>query len=244
MAREMLPLLLTRLQPADVFGQRLRGHMDAWDGTMSRDRIGPLVLALWMEKLKARLISDELGELSGDLFGARPALIKSLLTDKTTWCDDIATPAAESCDAQVNTAWADALAWVQGNAGSDDAEWRWGQWHVARFTHPVFGTLPGLSWLGGFSAATDGDDYTVNRGSFAPSSSRVPFRHRHGAGYRAVYDLSDLAKSKFALAGGQSAHVFSPHFDDLIGDWAEGGMFALTLPGTGSGATLRLGPPP
>ncbi|MDX2143922.1 MAG: penicillin acylase family protein [Rhodospirillaceae bacterium] len=244
MAREMLPLLLARAAPTDEFGMRLQEHLSAWDGTMGRERIGPLIFALWMEKLKARLVADELGELYDDLFGVRPALIKSILTEKPAWCDDIATPAAESCDTQVNAAWADTIAWIKNNAGDDDSAWRWGQWHVARFSHPLFGTIPGLSALGGFAAATDGDDFTVNRGSFTPSSSRIPFRHRHGAGYRAVYDLSDLAKSKFAMAGGQSAHVFSPHLDDLTPDWADGGMFVLTPPAGGSGRALKLVPRP
>jgi penicillin amidase len=203
-----------------------------------------LIFALWMENLKKRLVADELGELYGDLFGMRPALIRSILTARTAWCDDIATPQGETCEMQVNAAWSDAMAWLADKAGDNDDHWRWRNWHIARFSHPIFALIPGVSSLGGFAVPTDGDDFTVNRGSFTGSTARPPFRHRHGAGYRAVYDLSDLSKSKFAMAGGQSGHVFSPHANDLTQDWANAEMFELVAPAPGAGATLRLSPSP
>jgi penicillin amidase len=242
MAREMLPLLLERLTPNGELDRRLKGHMSAWDGTMDRDMIGPTIFALWMENLKRRLLADDLGDLYGDLFGARPVLIRSILTEKTDWCDNAATPAIESCEVQVTGAFADSIEWLLKNAGQDDANWRWGRWHVARFSHPLFGMINRS--LGGFSAPTDGDDFTVNRGSFAASTSPQPLRHRHGAGYRAVYDLADLRRSKFALAGGQSAHLGSGNFDDLTQGWADGEMFELQAPAEGNGRRLVLVPSP
>ncbi|MBL8628475.1 MAG: penicillin acylase family protein, partial [Rhodospirillaceae bacterium] len=117
-----------------------------------------------------------------------------------------------------------------------------GHWHVARFDHPVFGNLPVFSGLGGFSISTMGDDYTVNRGSFANSAAKIPFRHRHGAGYRAIYDLADLNRSQFSVAGGQSGHILSDHFADLLPGWAAGDYFDLTRPAENTGIRLFLRP--
>jgi penicillin G amidase len=239
LAREMLPLLLERFTPTTERDSQWKARLSAWDSLMTRERTEPIVFALWMENLKSRLLKDELGAEYNDFRGGRSALITTILTDKAQWCDNVQTPTRETCPDQVNAAWADSMAWLDRNAGSE-SNWAWGQWHVATFGHPVFGNLPGFSKLGGFRASTDGDDATVNRGSFTGSTSRTPFRHRHGPGVRAIYDLADLSKSQFSLAGGQSAHMASPHLDDLMDGWANNQMFPLAPPPPGSGQLLIL----
>lgn len=235
MARELLPVLLDLLAPAEK-GHPLAHQLATWDGAMTPERAEPLIFALWMERVKSALLADDLGDLQSELWGARPTLIKSILTARPQWCDDVTTDAVEDCAGQVTKAWTDALGWLDVNTGTRRAEWTWGRWHVARFDHPLFATIPGLRALGGFKIATGGDDYTVNRGSFAGTGAPVPFKHRHGAGYRAVYDLADLNRSLFSTAGGQSGHLLSGHFDDFLEDWAEGRYFPLVAPdGPGSG---------
>jgi penicillin amidase len=241
MSQELLPVLLERISQQDR-GDKILQQLNSWDGKAAQDLVAPLVFNLWMEKLKGRLFRDELGERFSDLGGARPSLIKSVLTADNGWCDDVTTPASETCPDQVSAAWKDARAWLETNADLDSDDWQWGHWHVARFDHPVFGNLPLVSGLGGFSIATSGDDYTVNRGSFANSSSKMPFRHRHGAGYRAIYDLSDLRRSQFSMAGGQSGHIFSDHFADLLPGWADGRYFNLNIPSDNTGIRLILRP--
>ncbi len=240
LARDMLPLLLARLKPASPRDETLMAQLATWDGAMGRARTEPIIFALWMEKLKARLLEDDLGAEFDEFRGSRAALITSILTNKTAWCDDTRTSAEETCDMQVTAAWADALAWLDTNAGKSEKDWRWGEWHIARFSHPLFGNIPGLSGLGGFAVGTNGDDATVSRGSFSGTTSRLPFRHRHGAGVRAVYDLADLSRSQFSMAGGQSAHLASPHFDDLLDGWANGKSFRLAPPAPGKGQKLVL----
>jgi penicillin amidase len=243
MAREILPLLLDRFTLTPGQNNAVRDSLASWDGTMARDRTEPLAFALWMEFLKKKILADELGTSFDDFFGVRPTLIKSILTEQTQWCDDIATSSVETCETQVTTAWGETLGWLASQAASPEAK-RWEKWHIARFDHPIFGAIPGLSGLGGFAVPTDGDDFTVNRGSFTASTSRVPFRHRHGHGYRAIYDLADLNRSQFSLAGGQSSHRLSAHFGDLLAGWADGVTFALIPPSDGHVSRLFLTPSP
>lgn len=243
MAEDLLPLLLNRLSP-ELRKDPLIEQLSSWNGDTSSGRSEPLAFALWMENLKARLIGDELGDQKGELWGARPALMKSILKDKTVWCDDTATTPVETCEMQVAAAWRDAKSWLDANATPAQNGERWGRWHVARFNHLLFGNIPGLSWLGRISAETGGDDYTVNRGTFAPSTAAIPFRHRHGPGYRAVYDLADLNRSLFGIAGGQSGHVLSPHFADLEPDWAKAKLFPMVPPAADGRPHLLLTPSP
>jgi penicillin amidase len=48
------------------------------------------------------------------------------------------------------------------------------------------------------------------------------FEAVHGAGYRGVYDLADLDRSRFIVAPGQSGHFLSRHAGNLMGMWRDG----------------------
>ena len=77
--------------------------------------------------------------------------------------------------------------------------------------------------------ATDGGGYTVNRGASRVADPENPFADIHGPGYRAIYDLSDLAQSRFMIATGQSGNPLSPHYGDLLRDWRDGRYMRLGL---------------
>jgi len=81
---------------------------------------------------------------------------------------------------------------------------------------------------------------TVNAGGFDSSRDETPFADLHGPGLRAVYDLADPDKSIFQIALGQSAHVLSPHYDDMQKLWMRfEGILVLREP---EGETLTLLP--
>ena len=89
--------------------------------------------------------------------------------------------------------------------------------------------IPGLGeLLFNVTVENDGDRYTSNAG-YVSLSDKTLFNQVHGASYRAVYDLADLANSRFIQAVGQSGNPFSPHYSDLAPLWS-------------AGETIRLGP--
>jgi penicillin amidase len=225
MAAQMLPLLLERVTPQTDRHHALLDMLRAWDGSMARERPEPLLLALWMEKLKVRVLNDELGELAPDFGGQRPEVLNNVLNTESPWCDDIRTPDAETCAQQVAGAWSDVMVWLDEHKITDARTVRWGDYHIAGFGHLLFRNFPGIGRFGGSYIATSGDNYTVNRGSFSLSQARAPFRHNHGATLRAIYDFSDLTRSQFALSGGQSGHITSPHYRDLLEPWRDGAYF-------------------
>jgi penicillin amidase len=230
MAKEMLPLLLARMTPQTERHQKLLDLLKAWDGNMARARPEPLIFALWMEKVKQRILADDLGELYDDFGGSRPEALGNILNSETAWCDDLRTIATETCEQQVSGAWSDAMVWFDENNIADPAAQAWGDFHIASFGHMLFQNFPVVTRLGGRYIGSGGDNFTVNRGSFAPSTARMPFRHRHGASLRAIYDFSDLRRSQFAVAGGQSGQMASPFYGDLLEPWRDGRFFEAPNP--------------
>ena len=225
MAREMTPLLLSHV-PADTRNSdSLLTLLGNWDGTMDRQRPEPLLLILWVEKLKAAIAEDELDEVFPYLSGVQAEFLRTVLTKNTHWCDDIKTSANETCHQQVIVAWNGVKDWIDATGIDDPMGLTWGDRHVATFDHLLFGRLPVISSLGKMTVANGGDNYTINVGSHASSTARVPFRQGHGPAVRAVFDLGDRSKSLFAMAGGQSGHLASPHYDDLLISWRDGQYF-------------------
>ncbi len=94
--------------------------------------------------------------------------------------------------------------------------WRWGDVHVATFADPV---LPSLTQR----IPQPGDDTTIFRGGSRPGSLDAV----HGPGYRGVYDLADLDRSRFIAAPGQSGNPLSRHARDLLRRWRDGGTVTL-----------------
>ena len=231
MAREMLPLLLARITPQTDKHRAALDLLNAWDCDMGRARPEPLLFGLWMEKLKDRVFQDDLGDRYGDFYGNRPEVLQSVLTGNTAWCDDSRTPGVETCEQQVAGAFGDVMVWLDAHEISDMAALRWGDFHQASFGHMLFQNFPVVTRLGARYIASSGDNYTVNRGSFRPSTAKRPFSHIHGASLRAVYDFSDLSQSQFALAGGQSGNMASGNYDDLVEPWRDGVYFTAPTAG-------------
>ena len=69
--------------------------------------------------------------------------------------------------------------------------------------------------------STDGGNHTVNRGQFLGRGTN-PYQHIHGAGYRAVYDLSNPANSRFSIWIGRSGNVLSQRYMGQLQAWRDG----------------------
>lgn len=215
-ARELLPHLL-----AAVPDMRLR----AWDGGMDRHRPEPLIYMAWVREAMRAVFADELGPLFQDWWAYRPLVLRRALLDRPAWCDDVRTKPKETCHDRLALAHRRAVAFLQNRYGSETPPW--GEAHRARFSHPLAGRIPLLGSLLNREIATSGGPTTVNRGGSRFRDERDPFRHAHGAGYRAIYDLADPDRSRFIQAVGQSGNPFSPHYDDLVELWRDGAYISL-----------------
>ncbi len=224
-AKRLLPLLI---QAVDGGSQSKRAGralalLSAWDFRMARDRPEPLIYYAWLKAANETLLADELGPEFNAFQRADADLLSAILTSGEAWCDDVESETKEGCAEQSAKALEDALQDLAARFGDDMDDWRWGEAHMARLRHPVLGRIPLLGALTTRSIETDGGEDTVNRGGvrLAGNDPQV-FEHRHGATFRAVYDLADLDQSLFMITGGQSGNPLSPFYENLAEAWRDG----------------------
>lgn len=214
-ARQVLPLLKGLPGTASRSAEALALLRD-WDGSAAMDQPQPLIFNAWMNAfhdavLRRAGIGSGLGAPVSDFV----AFVLS--PSGSPWCGgDCAPMLRDTLDAAVRS--------LGARFGDDPAAWRWGDAHQAIFAHPILRTLPVLGALTTISVPSPGDDDTVDRGG-----TNALLQSVHGAAYRSVYDLSDLDRSLFMMAPGQSGNPLSAHARDLVTRWRDG-------------ATIQLGP--
>jgi len=233
-ARHLVPLMLAS-EPADARAKQAMDLLAHWDAKMQADRPEPLIFIAWLRALGKHLYQPALGEQFAQYWGPTPLATEGVLTQHQHWCGEGGCPAA------LQAALTDALGELTARYGTDMTAWRWGAAHPALFAHPIFHHLPILNRIFDRQVPADGGADTVEAGAFRFGNPDGPYTDMHGPALRAIYDLGDLDKSVFLTALGQSAHVLSPHYADLLPRWRA--FDWLRLPHDPEGETLTLVPP-
>jgi penicillin amidase len=99
---------------------------------------------------------------------------------------------------------------------------------VSLLQHRVFSHVPLLDRVSDLSVPSSGGFYTLNRGGGFETPTDKQFARTHAAGFRGLYDLADPETSRFMITTGESGHIFSPHYGDLVPLWNEGKSILLT----------------
>ena len=222
--RESLPRLLAT-RPRSEDARRALALLAKWDGTMAPGRAEPVIAWAWWREFTRLLYADELGEAFRPNWTPRAPFVASVLAgngDHARWCDDVRTPAVETCEELLALSLDAALDGLARRYGAGLAAWRWDEAHFARHEHRPFGRQPLLARWFDIRVPTPGDAYTVNVGRKDFFDEEQPFANRHAASLRAIYDLSDLDKSLFIHSGGQSGNILSPHYAAFTEAWAKG----------------------
>ncbi len=222
--RELLPhLKATRPRSEDA--RRALALVAAWDGTMTKNRSEPLIVVAWWRELTRALYADELGDAFRQYWRPRAVFVSNVLADRdgqSRWCDDVNTPARETCADLLARSLDAALADLRKRYGTDMRQWRWGAAHVARHEHRPLGRQKWLAPYFDIDVPSAGDAYTVNVGRNNFYDEATPFASRHAASLRGIYDLDDLEKSLFIHSGGQSGNPLSPDYAAFSAAWAKG----------------------
>jgi penicillin amidase len=217
-AADILPVLL-KPAPRNSRAARVIDMMGRWNRFMLANRAEPLIYTAWLYELERGLVAGKVGdELYASLSAPNVSLMLRILSERPQWCDDPATPAPESCDDAIAAALERALDGIARRQGPEIESWQWGREHVAAFRHPLFDRLPLLRSLASVRFPADGAGQTLNRAT-PEFGGPDPFEAVHGAGYRAVYDFSDLDNSRFAIPLGQSGNMFSPWARSFVDRW-------------------------
>ena len=143
----------------------------------------------------------------------------------TTWLRDPETGIPQPKTEVVHRALRITLKLMKEHLGPDMAQWTWGRLNQVQFAHPI-GSVKPLNLLfnrGPYPLAGDND--TLLR---AMSKPEFPFKPVSVvAALRFVADVSDWDKCQIVIPGGQSGHVASPNYADLIPLWRDGLMLAM-----------------
>jgi penicillin amidase len=222
--RNLLPILL-RTQPADARSRQAFELLRTWDLRATGDRAAAAIFEAWYIRIAQRLFADELAGSNGvDLWPDYGRVInmvgmatETALVEQQSWCDDVKTPAAETCADTLAAALADGLADMAKAQGTDDlAAWRWDKVHRAQFAHQPLGGTP-AGPIFNRSIPNGGDRFTVN---VASSFRRwEDYDQLHAAQYRQIVDFGHLRNSRWIVAPGQDGDPNKPHYDDLLERW-------------------------
>lgn len=229
LARELLPVALAA-KPASESGKRARALLEGWKGDMAAGLAAPLVFAAWYRELTRLVYADELGTLFPESWEIRAAfMIAAMKAERgyERWCDDVRTPARETCSAQAARAFELAAADLEKRYG-EPGTWRWGLAHPAAGDHRPFGFVPYVAQFFNVAPETSGDAYAINVGHYFIRDEARPFANRHAPSMRAIYDLADLERSRFMQSTGQSGNVLSPWYASFAERWAK--VEYITIP--------------
>jgi penicillin G amidase len=228
-AAKFSPLLLS-MASNSLETEAVRARLAAWDHRMDGEKAEPILFLSWMRELTRLVYEDELKEQFASRWRFHPVFMEHALTGvqgKDVWCDNVITEdMIETCADLVDEALALALADAETRFGDDMDAWRWDEAHPVVNRHIPGSFLPILGDALTIARPSSGGNHTINRGQHVIGSSD-PFDNIHAAGYRVVYDLSDLDASRYMTSTGQSGNPFSPDFDHLATAWAEGGSIAI-----------------
>lgn len=192
-----------------------------WDGSMDRNQAAPLIATIWIDRVARRLLADEMRGHFADWWFWQIDRLEAVIADGRA-CDDVVSPAKESCNDILAAALQDTRADLAAAYGADAGNWQWGASHRAHFNHPVFRYVPVLNdWLDA-DLPTDGDFFSVNRGTALPPRQGVGLSQVHGPSLRFLLDFAKPDQALFGLAGGQSGNPLSPHYADWLADWRDG----------------------
>ena len=226
-ARQLLPRML-RADAKSAEARDVLKQLAAWDGTMAAERVEPLIFTAWWREFARALYADELGREFRGAWSERAMFTHRVLASEARWCDDVRTPAVETCGELLGSSLEAALAELRRRYGADATRWRWGEAHRAEARHrPLTNT-----WLRCYfdiRVPSGGDGYTLNVGRMEWADEAEPFANRHAASLRAIYDLADPEASLFIHPTGQSGNPLSSHYRDLTALWARGEYIPMTM---------------
>lgn len=225
MARHLLPKMLARMPPDVPLPGPAKG-LTTWSGEMDRERPDPLLFEAWVREFNRAVYADELAQSFTRYWSHRPLFLDFVLEEAEVWCDDVSTEVRESCTDILSRSLDEAIAFLENHVGPAE-NWHWGGVHQAQLKHDFFDRIPLASQFANRDVASDGGAYTLNRVANVLGSADQPFTGVHGAGYRAVYDLADLAASRFMIVPGQSGNPLSTFYDHLLEPWRDGGWIRM-----------------
>ncbi len=219
-AAVVVPFLL-RARPLDDAGREAMELLRGWDGTMAPESAEAALYDAWYTATVRRMFEDDLGPaLFDDYWRVRNTPAKAvdhlMRQGESAWCDDVRTAEPETCATLLGQTLRTALDDMSDRQGSRSvARWRWDHVNAAVFPHAVFDHVGLLRrW---FSRRVPAGGHAFTIAPVMPIDQDI-----YVSSYRQIVNLASLDDSRFVIPAGQSGHVWSPQYDNLLPKWRTG----------------------
>lgn len=213
----------------------------AWDGFMGAKSGGAAVVAVLTRQLAERILSPLVGaELTLELLGKGPhpvlypvnellnqwpeRLLALWHNEGTGWLAGKHGRVALLIQALSHT-----ITQLRHTLGPRPSLWQWGDLHHLHIPHPL-SSNPLINDIFSLHRANHGGE-----GNSVAQSSSVPLPAHHirtpadnfGVSYRQLLDVGAWESGQIIFTPGQSGHLGSPHYADLLDKWAEGSYLPM-----------------
>lgn len=203
-----------------------------WNGELTADSLGGCVYEVTRLALARNLLEPALGKdlteqylgkafspvlmTLHEFFGHDISLILRMLDQPQSWWVE----QAGGLQTWIEKSLREAITWLENKLGTQTSAWQWGKIHGAVFPHPLGLQKP-------LNLAFNRGPYPIGGDADTPcQTAYMPHQPYHNnawaPSFRQVVDLDDLTQSVTIAPPGQSGHIASGHYDDLIEPWIKG----------------------
>ncbi|MFX0184037.1 MAG: penicillin acylase family protein [Candidatus Hodarchaeota archaeon] len=231
--------LLKNLDPkiSDPNSKEILEKLRQWDGNLSPESVGAtiyeviryfIVRNILESALDKELTTTIMGEafhpmlyVTHDFYGHDTVVMLRLLnnSESSWWIKQAGGP-----EGLITKSLKDSYDWLRSNLSKNLSEWKWGSIHRMEFPHAMALQKPLDKVFNRGPLAIGGDTDTLCQTAIAYSDPKnnsfdakawVPT-------HRQIIDMGNLSNSLMVFAPGQSGHLGSHHYDDLIDLWING----------------------
>lgn len=207
--------------------------LNNWDGTYSKEAIGPTIYNRFLFEFLKNTYQDELGNSFSLFINSQlqdQVLPNQIKRENSVWWDNINTKEIQEVKQDIiNTSFRDAFAFLENQLGANVENWYWKRVISLEHEHAIGkagGVLRKFFNVGPYK--TIGGNEVINNQVFKLDSTGV-YKITAGPSTRRVIDFSDIENSLSVLPTGQSGNVFSPHYKDQAQKFVDGKFVKMKL---------------
>jgi penicillin amidase len=211
-------MLLYLLDLEDDSLADMQSWLADWDYQFTMDSPQAALFGVFWSRLLEFTYADDLGVIPCDCTSTRQGMSTLLAEPNHPWWDDVQTRSVvERRDAILRKAFEQAIIDLSRESGSNRDEWRWGDLHTASFTSLPTNQIDTNLIQSRFDRGpvpVSGSADTINA-----TRSDHRFEVISAPSARLIIDLDNFEASRAMLTTGQSSHLASSHYDDMIDPW-------------------------
>ncbi len=207
-------------------------RLHAWNGQLTTDTVGGTIYEVARYRMVRNLLEPGLGQelafrvmglgfhpllkSASEFYGHDTTTLLRLLKNPDSWW----VRQAGGREALINKSLKEAVEWLRTELGPEPDDWQWGVLHRVILAHTLGLQKPLDQVFNRGPVPIGGDTDTTCQTAFHAND---PYDNKAWSpSFRQIVNLGDLSRSVVIIPPGQSGHLASPHYDDLLEPWVKG----------------------